>query len=382
MRKIVYCIETITTCGGREKIVVLKANYLVNLGWDVSIIQNIKGSDSLYWDISPKIHIYEIDTQYHSENPHYLSRILHRKRMRNHHIREYEKILNNIKPDIVVSTFCDELPFLYKIKDGSKKVLEIHASKSFRISLAKEMHLGWKGAILAIIRTFKDCYYASQYDAFVCLTYKDAPAWGKMKNLHVISNPITIPDKGAADTTVKRVIAVGRLSSQKRMDILIRCWAKIPMDIRNGWILDIYGNGELELELKKEISDLQVNDSVAIKAPVTNITDEYLKSSIYCSTAAYEGFSLAMCEAMSAGLPIVTFDHPCGASDMILDKSMGMLVPMWREDLFVERLTMLMTNPEIRKTMGANARKSIYERYTMDVIMKKWTDLFGSLSIE
>ena len=66
---------------------------------------------------------------------------------------------------------------------------------------------------------------------------------------------------------------------------------------------------------------------------------------------------------------------------MIQDESMGMLIPMGREDLFVEKLQQLMTNPELRRKMGAAARRSIYERYTVEIIMQKWVALFRELGV-
>lgn len=378
-KRIVYCTPTLSICGGREKVVSSKANYLANNGWHVYIIHNKQGNREVFFELSPRVQVINLNHNDEIYTKCYFSRLIKRYINLRKYRRELEKLLYQIKPDITISTFGLEMAFLYKLKDGSKKILEIHGGRFFRQAAAKERQLGWKGTILSSFRTMKDYYFAKQYDAFVCLTNKDALSWGRMDNLHIIHNPITISDVGEANTNFKRVIAVGRLNTQKRFDILVRCWSKIPYEVRNGWQLNIFGNGEQKSFLEKMIADLNVEDSVHIKAPIMNIADEYKMSGIFCSTASFEGFSLALCEAMSAGLPVVTFDHPCGASDMILNDKMGMLIPMGREDIFIEKLQMLMTNPELRKNMGAEARRSVYERFTMDAVMQKWMNLFDSI---
>ena len=381
MKKIAYCIDSLSLCGGREMIVVMKANYLAEHGYEVHIICYQDREKPSFFKLSPKVktHWVDVDMDYTVTGHFFLSRFLQRRRIRGENRQRYYELLSQIKPDITISTFCDEFRFLHKVNDGSKKVLEIHFSKYHLWYKSKDF--GWKGRMRSLYQVFRNQMTARHYDAFVCLTHEDAASWKPMRNLHVIENPITIPDMGEADTDLKRAIAVGRLATQKRHDILIRCWAQVAADIRKGWKLDIYGDGSVKEELNQQIIELGIQDSVCIHAPVKNIAEEYLKSSIYCSTARHEGFSLAMCEAMSAGLPVVTFKHPCGASDMIQDESMGMLIPMGREDLFVEKLQQLMTNPELRRKMGAAARRSIYERYTVEVIMQKWVALFRELGV-
>ena len=302
------------------------------------------------------------------------AKYLHRRKFWKEFQQKYTQQLEQIKADIVVSTFNEEYRYLLQIKDGSRKILETHFCRYYRWYVSADQ--GLKTRLHALYKIFRDKRIASRYDAFVCLSNEDAVSWRPMKNLHVIENPITIPDKGIADTSLRRVIAVGRFAYQKSHDVLVRCWAKIPAEVREGWTLDIYGDGALKPNIELLIAKLGLQDSVRLHSSITNISEEYMKSSIYCSTSKYEGFSLAMCEAMSAGLPVITFAHPCGASDMILDESMGMLVPMGREDLYVEKLQMLMTDHELRKNIGANARKCIFERYSMEVIMQKWHALF------
>lgn len=383
--KIVYCLNTLAFHGGKERIVTMKANYLATHGYEVHIIQfnqHFFGFNRFFYILSPSVQVHDLKLDFEVSGNLYIQRFLQRKKKRQQHRIKYEQLLSDIRPDIVVT--CEEAEqyrYLWRIKDGSKKVLEIHNNRYIRIR-GVLMEKGWNfpALIKAWYQTVSYRYYAKRFDAFICLSHGDKPSWGHMKNLHIISNPITIDNIGQADTTQRRVIAVGRMDTEKQHDVLIRCWARIPLEIREGWTLDIYGEGRLKPQLQQLIEELNMQDSIHLQPWSKDITQEYLHSSIYCSTSLCEGFSLALCEAMSVGLPVVTFNHPHGASDMIQDESMGMLIPMGREDLFVEKLQQLMTDADLRKSMGAEARRSVYERYSMETIMQKWLSLFDELN--
>ena len=378
--RIIYCIDSLSNCGGRERVTTVKANYLAEHGWDVSIIVYNQGDDKPYFALSPKVRVINLEVDYSDRGSHRW-RFLARQAKKREHKEKLTAALKQLQPDIVVSTFCEEARLLPAIHDGSKKILEIHYNRYYLwqntwMSDRRPIRL-----LSVIFQMVRDRQTAKQYDAFVCLTHRDAKSWGRMKNIHVVSNPVTISESRQADTSLKRVITAGRLTNQKRHDILIRCWAKVATDIRKGWTLDIYGNGEFQRQLEQQIADLGIQDSVRILAPVKNIAEEYQRSSIFALTSDFEGFPLVLCEAMSTGLPPVAIDCPCGPSDMIQDESMGMLIPMGREDLFVEKLQQLMSDAELRRRMGAAARHSINARYTVEVIMQEWTTLFHELGV-
>ena len=381
MKTIVYCVPSLDLPGGREKIMTMKENYLSAHGWKVFFVTTNQGGRPPFFGLSPNITVIDLNIQYRygGGTGSFISDFFHNRRCYRLHRKKLEKILMQVKADIAVSTFLHELSFLYKIKDGSKKVVELHSNRYFRNQQARIEHLSVVKRMQACVVTFFDTIHVRHYDAFVVLTKKDASLWGKKKNLHVIGNPLTIPEIPAANTHLQRIIAVGRLSAEKGFDTLIKCFASIPREDRKGWTLDIYGGGEFGDVLQGMINDLHLDNEIHIRKPTNNIAREYANSGIFCMTSQYEGFGLALCEAMYAGLPAVAFDCYCGPSDIIADESMGVLVPMGREDLFVEKLQMLMASPVLRKTMGEKARRSVIERYSIESVMTKWMTLFQNL---
>ena len=81
---------------------------------------------------------------------------------------------------------------------------------------------------------------------------------------------------------------------------------------------------------------------------------------------------------MACGLPVVSFNCPCGPADIIKNEEDGFLVEYLNTDEESERICQLIENPQLRKTMGTNARK-IIKRYERDTVMKQWVELFESL---
>ena len=95
-------------------------------------------------------------------------------------------------------------------------------------------------------------------------------------------------------------------------------------------------------------------------------------------SSRYEGFGMVLVEAMECGLPCVSFDCPYGASDIIKHGEDGYLVDYLNVEQLAERICELIEDDEKRKEMGRKAKLNI-QRYSPDIVMKQWTELFGSL---
>src|SRR5690606_14807553 len=128
-------------------------------------------------------------------------------------------------------------------------------------------------------RSRQDLAIARKYDRFVVLTEEDKLYWGNLMNLQVIPNANRFDPLGKADMTTKRVIAVGRYDYQKGFDDLIKIW-KVVHEQQPDWILAIYGNGPLESQLQKLVSDLRLQRVIQLCPPVKDIEKEYMSSSI------------------------------------------------------------------------------------------------------
>ena len=170
---------------------------------------------------------------------------------------------------------------------------------------------------------------------------------------------------------------MGRFNEQKGLEYLVDTWTKVYC-LHPDWTLHLYGDGEQIGMLEQLINDAELQDVVIVHQPTPQIMDRYLESSIFVLTSRFEGLPMVIIEAMACGLPIVSFNCPWGPADIIKNKEDGFLVEYLNTDEEAERICQLIEDPQLRKTMGINARKKI-RRYERDAVMKQWTDLFESL---
>jgi glycosyltransferase involved in cell wall biosynthesis len=87
---------------------------------------------------------------------------------------------------------------------------------------------------------------------------------------------------------------------------------------------------------------------------------------------------MALLEAQAAGLPIVSFRCKCGPRDVVEDGVTGFLVAEGDTAALAARLKELMDDEAMRQKMGTAAYVAS-DRYDLEIIMKKWTDLFQGL---
>ena len=162
----------------------------------------------------------------------------------------------------------------------------------------------------------------------------------------------------------------------KGFDNLIKSW-EIINEKHPDWQLHIYGSGNNE-EYQNLAIDYGLKEKVFCHSTTKELYDKMLDSSIFILSSRYEGFGLVITEAMSCGLPVVSFACPCGPKDIITDGKNGYLVEPENVEALTERICHLIEHEELRKEMGKAARKRA-EDFQEDKIMQKWVDLFENI---
>jgi glycosyltransferase involved in cell wall biosynthesis len=194
-----------------------------------------------------------------------------------------------------------------------------------------------------------------------------------------IPNPLSFDPINISDLSSKWALCVGRLTADKRHDLLLHIW-NLSNISSQGWRLLIIGKGEREFELRKKIDALELNASVFIEQPTVKIQDKYEASSIFLLTSRAEGFGLVLVEAMAFGLPCISFDCPSGPRDIIVDGLTGYLLNEGDINGYVDALRLLAVSSSRRKELGRNARYSISKFHRGPVgleFMKIFEKTFG-----
>lgn len=212
--------------------------------------------------------------------------------------------------------------------------------------------------------------------AIVSPTLMDYYIYNSKKcNAFYIPNPLSFMCSKLEVPEKKVVLNIGRLTEDKRQAQLLYIWGAVSRK-HPSWLLKIVGKGELKDELVALIKLLELNESVEIIDPVKNVEDVYLSASIFTLTSKYEGFGMVLVEAMTCGLPCISFDIPSGPKDIIKNGENGYLVREGDVKSYISRLEELMIGSEKRIKMGLSAKKSVLSLQDTN-IEKKWHDLLN-----
>lgn len=372
--KIVYSIAATYNSGGMERVLANKANWLVRNGHEISILTTDQKGRSSFFEFDPRVRFYDLGINYEENNgKSFLNKLIHYPFKQWKHKRVLKKLLRELKADVVVSMFCNDVSILPKVKDGSRKVLEIHFSRF------KRQQYGRKGIwkIADEIRSINDLRVVSRFDRFVVLTEEDREYWGDLDNIQVIPNARTFVLDRPAELTEKRVIAVGRYCYQKGLDRLIDAWDIVCRSV-DDWELHLVGDGEDRVGLQTQIDRLGLADKVVLGRAETDMKLVYASASIMALSSRYEGLPMVLLEAQAAGLPIVSYECKCGPKDVITDGGDGYLVEEGNVAQLAEKLLELINDEELRRRMGAEAyRNSV--RFSEERVMAQWVELFNEV---
>ena len=376
--KIIYCTHSTYNPGGMERVLLNKVTYLSALPeWEVSVVTTDQQQRPSFYPFPEKVRMTDLEINYSDDNDKGIwKKITSYLCKRKEHKRKLTALLLKEKPDIVVSLYPSESSFIPDIKDGSKKVLELHFNKFFRIQYGRKGIIG----LIDRWRTRQDERIVRRFDKFVVLTNEDKGYWGGLPNIEVIPNAAIHVSKNYSEVKNKRVIAVGRLDYQKGFDRLIQAWKLVQHTGRfSDWKLDIFGQGEWREMLQQMIDKQGLQNTVKINPPTNAILNEYVHSSLLVMSSNYEGFGMVLVEAMSCGVPVISFDCKCGPKDIIQPGINGLLVPNGDIQALADAMMKVMEDEAYRKMLSLNARK-VVDTYSEQAVMSQWILLFTSIT--
>jgi glycosyltransferase involved in cell wall biosynthesis len=219
-------------------------------------------------------------------------------------------------------------------------------------------------------------------DALAVLTEDDRRDYGTVlvsARTRVVRIPNAVADLSGEPSTVSEpvVVAAGRLTPQKGFDLLIAAFDRVAREAP-GWTLRIFGSGVQRDELRALIEERGLTERVLLMGRTERLGEELSKASIFALSSRYEGFGMVIVEAMSKGVPVVSFDCPRGPSEIIHDGEDGLLVPNRDVEAFASALLRLIDDEPLRRRMGTAALQTA-SRYRQEIIGEEWERLLDGL---
>lgn len=215
---------------------------------------------------------------------------------------------------------------------------------------------------------------------FVVLTQADVKSYAENEMefpkgvVCQIYNPSPIQTEIYETRPNKKVMACGRMDSQKGFDLLLDAWNEIEKkDVE--WELEIVGDGCLRKELEQQIMNNNLKH-VTLSHFTDNVQEKYAEAGIFVMSSRYEGLGLVLLEAESMSLPLVSFDCPCGPREIIINGYNGYLAEPENSHDLAEKLLAIMNDNKLREQMGHNAFNAS-RQFCTDKIIDQWEMLIN-----
>ena len=362
--KIRFLVYNIFGMGGTVRTVVNTANYLQTQKFDVEIISIRKTSSQPMFHINKGIKIrYLVDAR---KGGYYQGISFTKKTIK--------RVLNRI-PSMIIdksedlyhmfNIFSDIKIYraLKSIKDG----ILITTIPSFNILSAKlvdkrvykigQEHRNFmvhsEGLRKKIVRNYPDIHMLT------CLTDSEVDMYKKTLpksdlEIYKIENATDIPlQKSTLESKV--VIAAGRLVHEKGYDLLIEAFEKVSLK-HPDWKLKIFGNGVEKDKLQQLIQEKKLYNNIYLMHKTSDIINEMRKASIYALSSRHESFGMVIIEAMSVGIPTVSFNCP-GPAEVISNNEDGIVVGAEDVDALADGIIKLIEDNHLRYQFGQTQGK-------------------------
>lgn len=364
-KKIIFICSRLDTPGGIERAVTNTANLFAEKGHTVTLlVADNNGSSGSYYPLHPSVHP---DYRPFSFGIGITGNIFSRKLILYREIRQLKKYLAHLGPDLVITT---EYPF-------SVATVLCGAGKTTRIIAWEHQHFNWvkKNRFWSWMQ--EKTY--PQLEQIVCLNQTEADHFKQYTTVSIIPNFIETVYTNNQPVEKKQLLTAGWLIHRKGTDLLLPV-AKTILNRYPDYTWKLAGDGELKEKVLDFIRKEQLEGRLLLQSPGESDIDEvYRESGLFVLASRFEAFPMVLLEALSYGIPCISFNCPSGPSDIITHGEDGLLVEPENTIQLTAAIISVLDHPELRVRLSENAVKNI-RRFDKDSIYPLWATLINQVS--
>ena len=171
------------------------------------------------------------------------------------------------------------------------------------------------------------------------------------------------------DSVIPNLLFCARVAPNKGILIALEVWKQIYKHYPDSKFYIVGGGDNTLLDEARRVSE-QCNNSISVVGEVDDVTSYHRLSDVYIFPSEHEGLPTSLLEAMSSGLATVCSDIG-GNNDLIFDDVTGYRVPVKDVDAYVEKVSKLFDNIDLREKMGKCSSKYVEEHCSYDVVSKE-----------
>lgn len=347
--KIVFVIPNMTG-GGTERVISLLSDEYIRMGYEAAIMQ-FAGYEHAY-EMDSRVEDFSIARRSKGNPFIFIKRLIDMRRY-------YRQ-----NPDCHIFSFCVNGAIFSVIATLGMKRPILVAERSSPDSCKQTRLRNW-----AYKRTDRVTFQTEEG-----ITYFPDSIAAKAV---VIPNPIdtAIPEPYEGERS-HRIVSVGRLHEVKNHALLFEAFADFSAQFPD-YELHIYGQGELEHELKEHAKRLKISDKIVWHGFRKDVKEEIRDAGMFISTSNYEGISNSMLEALAMGIPSICTDCPIGgARSYIDDGKSGLLVPVRDKEALLKAMIRIASDPAFAKELSVNAA-GLRDKYSVNSVARQFLEAAG-----
>jgi GalNAc-alpha-(1->4)-GalNAc-alpha-(1->3)-diNAcBac-PP-undecaprenol alpha-1,4-N-acetyl-D-galactosaminyltransferase len=346
--------------GGAEHVLSVMANHWARRGWNVTVITYENELIESFYKFHPDVRMISLGMTWTSPNV-FMALFHNLKR-----IFILRGAMKRLTPDCVIS-MMDNNNVVSLLASVGLKLPVVITEHTFP-ALAKRP-LTWR-ALRRLIYPMADFLVVLSEEC-----KQHFSKWMK-QNCIVIPNPVEISSENSSGArrlpAGRKIYAMGRLTHSKRFDLLLHAFALVSSKQPDCHLV-IIGDGPMRGPLYRLRHALGLTDRVHFTGLLSNPTNILKDGELFVMSSEYEGFPLAILEAMACGLPVVAFDcHGC--NNIVQHGVNGILVPPLNVQLLSKAILNLLVNDSKRRMLG-EAALEVKNKYSINKIMDFWDSL-------